>query len=78
MSNVAESILPESPKHESEQISRQNDLDTNEQVHSKIEECEDKAIPSTSKTSILKLSNTSHKIQKCLKKNKKTLSDFIL
>lgn len=46
-----------------------------EQEHSNIKEYDKEAGPSN-KTSILKMSSTSHKIHK-LKKNKKTLSDFI-
>ncbi|RLU21695.1 hypothetical protein DMN91_006071 [Ooceraea biroi] len=77
-SEVGGSILPESPKSESAQTSRENNSGKHEQVYPKVEECEDEAVPSTSKAPILKLSNTSHKIQKSLKKNKKTLNDFIL
>lgn len=46
-----------------------------EQEHSNIKEYDEEAGPSN-KTSILKISSTSYRIHK-LKKNKKTLSDFI-
>lgn len=42
------------------------------------EESKYDANPSTSRFSILNLSNTSHSIQKSLKKKKKTLNDLIL
>jgi len=77
ISKISGNILSESSKSESVQTLKEN-LDKNEQSHFKLDEYEDEAIPSTSKTSILKLNNISHKIQKCPKKHKKTLSDFIL
>lgn len=66
-------VLPNSSGNESVPEFKQ-ELD-NEQEHSKVEEC--KAGPSSSKAPILRISNTSHTIHK-LKKNKKTLNDFIM
>ncbi|XP_029175744.1 non-homologous end-joining factor 1-like [Nylanderia fulva] len=60
-------------KDELVQNLRQDKL--SEQEYSNIKECDQKAGPS-SKTSTLKISSTSHRIHK-LKKNKKTLNDFI-
>lgn len=65
------SVLLDSSRNES--IEKQDELD--EQMHSKVEECE--AGSSSSKTPILRISSTSHTIHK-LKKKKKTLNDFIM
>lgn len=55
-------------------IQKLNQDKLDEQVHSDVKECEQEA--SSSKTPILKRNSTSDKIHK-LKKNKKTLNDFI-
>lgn len=68
---IDENILHDS-KDKSVHKLNQDKLD--EQVHSDIKECEQEA--GSSKTQILKISSTSHRIYK-LKKNKKTLNDFI-
>ncbi|XP_011879444.1 PREDICTED: uncharacterized protein LOC105568402 [Vollenhovia emeryi] len=61
--------LPDLSRNESVQ----DKLDGDEQIHSKVES---EAGASSSKAPILRISNTSHMIHK-LKKNKKTLNDFI-
>lgn len=59
--------LSDLSKNESVQDLRQDKLDNDEQMHSKVEEGS-----SSSKTSIQKINSTSHAIHK-VKKNKKTL-----
>ncbi|XP_025270058.1 uncharacterized protein LOC105254932 isoform X1 [Camponotus floridanus] len=76
------SISDNSPKidenifHDSKDksVHKLNQDKLDEQVHSDIKECEQEA--GSSKTQVLKISSTSHRIHK-LKKNKKTLNDFI-
>ncbi|KAL6260767.1 hypothetical protein P5V15_008291 [Pogonomyrmex californicus] len=72
VSNIDENAFPDSSRNEFKQKLRQNESDKNEQVHSKVKKCEEN--PSSSK--ILDINSMSHTIYK-LKKNKKTLSDFI-
>lgn len=69
-----ESVL-DSLRNESVEKLKQDELDNDEQMHLKVEECE--AGSSSSKAPILKINSTSHTIHK-LKKKKKTLNDFIL
>lgn len=68
---IDENIFPDSKDELVQKLKQKSD----EQVHSNVKECEQEAGPS-SKTPILKINSTSHRIHK-LKKNKKTLSDFI-
>lgn len=69
---IDENIFPNS-KHEFVKELKQDKSD--EQDHSNVKEYEQEAGPSN-KISIPKISSTSHRIYK-LKKNKKTLSNFI-
>lgn len=70
-SKIDKNVLPDS-RNESVQKLRRDELDYDEQVHPKVEEC--KADSSSSKASILKISSTSHSIAHKLRKNKKTLN----
>lgn len=63
-------------ENESVQNIKPDELNENQQVHSKVKECEagtsDNKVPS-----ILKMSSISHTIQRSRKKNKKTFNDLI-
>lgn len=61
---INENVLPDS-RNEVQKL-RQNELDNDEQMHSKVEEC--KPGPSSSKAPILRISSTSHTIHKLKKK----------
>lgn len=63
------------PKSKDEFVQKLKQDKSDKQVYSNIKECEQEAGPS-SKAPILKINSTSHRIHK-LKKNKKTLNDFI-
>ncbi|KAL0108922.1 hypothetical protein PUN28_014199 [Cardiocondyla obscurior] len=69
-----ENALPDLSTNEPAQVLEEDKLNNDEQVHSKIEE--GKVDFSSSKTSIRKINNISRTIHK-VKKNKKTLNDFI-
>lgn len=69
---IDENILPDSKDEFVEKLKQEK---SDEQDHSNVKECEQEAGPSN-KIPIPKISSTSHRIHK-LKKNKKTLSNFI-
>ncbi|XP_028048623.1 uncharacterized protein LOC114253721 [Monomorium pharaonis] len=68
---IDENVLPDLRTESVQSEQKQDELTNDEQMHSKVEEC--KTSPSSSKTQILRISNTSHTIHK-VKKNKKTLN----
>nr|XP_012233223.1 PREDICTED: uncharacterized protein LOC105678445 isoform X2 [Linepithema humile] len=70
-----ENVYSNLSKNEFVQNLKSDELDEDEQVYTKVEECE--AGSSNSKAPILKISSISHTIQR-FRKNKKTFNDFIL